>query len=80
MDDTEQHDSKKRKYSHEDARNDADRERKRLPFHAKSITKNDMEEYRIVFARYLKETKDLLIEEISSKEAYARFKSFVHKW
>jgi hypothetical protein len=30
--------------------------------------------------KYLKEKKDIRIEDISSTEAYARFKSFVHKW
>jgi len=75
---------KRRKHSHDDERRrDRDHDTsktKGLPFSAHPITKNDMDTYREVFARYLKEKKDISIDEISSAEAYARFKSFVHKW
>jgi hypothetical protein len=39
-----------------------------------------MDEYRGVFAKYLKDRKGIHIDDVSSTEAYARFKSFVHKW
>ena len=81
--DDERH-HKRRKHSHDDERRggrDHDSsKRKGLPFDARPITKNDLDEYRDVFTRYLKEKKDISIDEISSTEAYARFKSFVHKW
>jgi hypothetical protein len=73
--DEEREHSKKRKYSHE-----GEKEGKRLPFNARTLTKNYMEEFKGVFTRYLKEKKDIHIDDISSTEAYARFKSFVHKW
>jgi hypothetical protein len=44
------------------------------------LTKEDMDEYRGVFAKYLRDRKDIHIDDVSSTEAYARFKSFVHKW
>ena len=76
--------AKRRKHSHEDERRrDRDHEsskRKALPFNAHPITKNELDEYKAVFARYLKEKKDISMDEISSTETYARFKSFVHKW
>lgn len=75
---------KRRKHSHDDDRHrgrDHDSSRKKgLPFDAHPITKNDMDEYRGVFKRYLMEKKDISVDEISSTEAYARFKSFLHKW
>jgi hypothetical protein len=72
------HHSKRRKHSHGER---DDRERgKGLPFHARELTKEDMDEYRGVFAKYLKDRKDIHIDDVSSTEAYARFKSFVHKW
>jgi len=76
--DDDHHHSKRRKHSHgeEGERRHSDK----LPFGARSITKDDMEEYRSVFKRYLKERKDIHIDDLSSSEAYARFKSFVHKW
>jgi hypothetical protein len=81
--DDERH-AKRRKHSHEDERRrDRDHEpskRKALPLNARPITKNDLDEYRPVFARYLKEKKNISMDEISSTETYARFKSFVHKW
>jgi hypothetical protein len=76
--------TKRRKHSHgekEGYRERRSRERgKELPFHARVLTKEDMEEYRGVFAKYLKDKKGIHIDDISSTEAYARFKSFVHKW
>jgi hypothetical protein len=75
-DDDDYHRSKRRKSSHE--RNDT--KGKKLPFDARVLTKDDMDEFRSVFAKYLLDRKDIRIDEIASTEAYARFKSFVHKW
>jgi hypothetical protein len=54
--------------------------RKDLPFNAPVLTKHDYEKYRPVFTIYLTEKKKLKICDIPSSEAYARFKSFLHKW
>lgn len=81
--DDERH-HKRRKHSHEDdrprERHHESSRRKALPFDAKPISKNDMDEYREVFARYLRDKKDIAIDEIPSTEAYGRFKAFIHKW
>ena len=81
--DNERH-HKRRKYDDEDdrprERHHESSGRKGLPFDAKPITKNDMDECREAFARYLRDKKDIAIDEISSTEAYGRFKSFVYKW
>jgi hypothetical protein len=74
------HRSKRRKHGNADERS-MERERgKGLPFETQPLTKDDMEKYRAVFTKYLKDKKDIDINDISSTEAYARFKSFVHKW
>ena len=70
---------KRRKHSHGEGSVERRRDDK-LPFNARLLTKDDMDEFRGVFTKYLKEKKDIRIGEISSTEAYARFKSFVHKW
>ena len=67
--------AKRRKHSHREERREEN-----LPFNARMLTKDDMDEFRGVFGKYLQEKKDICIDEISSTEAYARFKSFVHKW
>jgi hypothetical protein len=77
--DEEGHGEKRRKHSHSEEYSDEKRS-ERLPYNAKPLTKHDMDEYKEIFAEYLLDRKDIKIEEISSKEAYARFKSFVHKW
>ena len=75
-DDDDYHRSKRRKSSHErDTMKDG-----KLPFNARVLTKDDMDGFRGVFAKYLWDRKEIRIDEISSTEAYARFKSFVHKW
>ena len=71
------HREKRRKHSHSDHRSE---KTDRLPYDARPITKDDMESYSEVFARYLYDRKGIEIKDISSIEAYARFKSFVHKW
>lgn len=74
------HKLKRRKHDNVDER-PVQRERGReLPFAAGPLTKDDMDKYRAVFTKYLKDKKDIHIDDISSTEAYARFKSFVHKW
>ena len=75
----EDHRSKRRKHSHGEGSVDRRRDEK-LPFNARLLTKDDMDEFRVVFTKYLKEKKDIRIDDISSTEAYARFKSFMHKW
>lgn len=75
----EDHRSKRRKHSHGERSVERRRDEK-LPFNARLLSKDDMDEFQGVFAKYLKEKKDIRIEDISSTEAYARFKSFVHKW
>jgi hypothetical protein len=75
----EDHRSKRRKHSHSEGSVERTKDEK-LPFDARLLTKDDMDEFRGVFTKYLKEKKDIRIDEISSTEAYARFKSFVHKW
>jgi hypothetical protein len=77
-DDGGHHRSKKRKHSHEDDR--GVKRDDRLPFNARALSKDDMDKFGNVFARYLKDKKDINIDEISSSEAYGRFKSFVRKW
>jgi hypothetical protein len=67
--------AKRRKHSHGGERREG-----KLPFNTRTLTKDDMDEFRGVFGKYLEEKKDIRIDEISSTEAYARFKSFVHKW
>jgi len=74
----DEHRSKRRKSSHE--RDGRSGERVTLPFDARVLMKEDMDEFREVFATYLKDKKNIRMDEISSTEAYARFKSFVHKW
>ena len=67
---------KRRKHSH-----GSGKERTaELPFNATMLRKDDYERYRVVFGVYMKERKDIRVGEISSTEAYARFKSFMHKW
>lgn len=73
------HQSKRRKHSHEDERGRKRRDDD-LPFNARTLSKDDMDKFHGVFAKYLKDKKDINIDEISSSEAYGRFKSFVHKW
>ena len=76
--DDERHHHRRKKRKHCDGK---DVERKgKLPFDARLLTKDDMDEFRGIFTKYLKEKKDIRIDNISSTEAYARFKSFVHKW
>jgi hypothetical protein len=75
----EDHRSKRRKHSHGERSAERRRDEK-LPFNARLLSKDDMDEFHGVFVKYLKEKKDIRIEDISSTEAYARFKSFVHKW
>jgi hypothetical protein len=70
-DESGEHKSRKRKHSHDG---------QEMPYGAKTLNKDDFEAYKDVFRRYLKEKKDLRIDDIPSSEAYARFKSFVHKW
>jgi hypothetical protein len=75
------HSSKRRKHSHDEKDVERKKERgKELPFQARKLTKEDMEDYRGVFAKYLRDKKGIRIDDVSSTEAYARFKSFVHKW
>lgn len=66
---------KRRKYSHGE-----EKERRKLPYGARELTKEDYEGYKEVFRRYLKDKKDIRLGDIGSSEAYARFKSFMHKW
>ena len=74
------HKLKRRKHDNGDER-PVERERGReLPFDARLLTKDDMDKYRAAFTKYLKDKKDIHIDDISSTEAYARFKSFVYKW
>jgi hypothetical protein len=74
------HRSKRRKHHNRDERS-VERERgKGLPVDTQPLTKDDMERYRAVFSKYLMDKKDIHIDDISTTEAYARFKSFVHKW
>jgi len=73
------HRSKRRKHSHEADRQEERRDEE-LPFNARRLTKDDMDKFQRVFANYLKDKKDINIDDISSSEAYGRFKSFVHKW
>jgi hypothetical protein len=70
---------KRRKHSHREDRS-LERRPEKLPYNARPLTKDDMSGFREVFAKYLRERKDINIDDISSAEAYARFKSFVHKW
>lgn len=79
-DDEREHRSKRRKHRDGDERSVERNRRRELPFHARPLTKDDMDNYRAVFAKYLKDKKDIYIDEISSTEAYGRFKSFLHKW
>lgn len=82
------HRVKRRKHSHERSRSpgrrhrDSGREgaRRSLPFDAPELKKDDLDAYRDIFAKYLHDKKDITIETLSSNEAYARFKSFIHKW
>jgi len=69
-------DTSKRHHSHVEA----GRKRGRSPHRGPHLTKEDFDDYKEVFARYLKEKKNIRIEDLSSTETYARFKSFVHKW
>jgi len=78
-DDDGHHGSKRRKHSHESDRGVKRRESKLL-FNAQRLNKDDMDKFQGVFAKYLKDKKDINIDEISSSEAYGRFKAFVHKW
>ena len=71
--------SKKRKHVQDEGSAERRRDGK-LPFNAQELTKDDKDEFRGVFTKYLKERKDIRIDKISSTEAYARFKAFVHKW
>ena len=73
------HRSKKRKHSHESEVQDKRRGDK-LPFGARTLSKDNMDNFRGVFAKYLKDKKDIDMDKISSSEAYGRFKSFVNKW
>ena len=82
------HRAKRRKHSHERPqsperkRREGGRERtkRELPFDAPELKKDDMPAYRAVFAKYLHDKKDITLETLSPNEAYARFKSFIHKW
>ena len=78
--DSGHHHSKRRKHSHENPEEKDQAKGTELPFHALPLTKDDMDVYRVVFTKYLRDKKDIHIDDISSTEAYARFKSFVHKW
>ena len=78
LEDHERHHHRPKKRRHSYGK-DVERKRK-LPFDAHELTKDDMDEFRRVFTLYLKEKKDIHIDEISSTETYARFKSFVRKW
>jgi len=72
------HRPKKRKHSQEGNRG-AKRD-DRLPFNARALSKDDMDRFGDSFAKYLKDEKDIDIDEIPSSEAYGRFKAFAHKW
>jgi len=79
------HESKRRKHSHGEEGRSREHERdgkesRGLPHGARELRKDDMEGYRRVFAKYLRDKKDIHIDDISATEAYGRFKSFIHKW
>jgi len=71
---------KRRKLKHEESRSGSASERRPQRVVEQKLTKDDLDEYRDVFAKYLMEQKDIHIDEIPSREVYARFKSFVYKW
>ncbi|KAI9661058.1 MAG: hypothetical protein M1821_009385 [Bathelium mastoideum] len=80
-----EHRSKRRRTSGSQSRstdthNDALKRTTRLPFNATELSKADFDEYRSMFASYLKLQKQLDINDISREEAKGRWKSFVKKW
>jgi len=74
------HRTKRKKHSHGCEHSRERSEKRHLPFGAQELKKDDMESYRGPFKKYLFDRKEIKLEELSSTEAYARFKSFVHKW
>jgi len=71
----EERKAKRQKHSHDEHHG-----KRQLPHGARKLSKDDFEGYKGVFRRYLRDKKDIRMEDIPSSEAYARFKSFVHKW
>lgn len=51
-----------------------------LPFHAPSLSKDQLEGYKPLFTSYLDIQKQLDIEDLNAKEMRGRWKSFVRKW
>jgi len=74
------HRTKRRKHSRDSERSGERSEKRHLPFGAEELKNDDMESYRGPFEKYLLDRKQIKLEDLSSTEAYARFKSFVHKW
>ena len=74
------HRTKRKKHNHDPEPSGERSGKTGLPFGAQELKKNDMKSYRGPFEKYLLERKEIKLDGLSSTEAYARFKSFVHKW
>jgi len=45
-----------------------------------SLDKRDFGQYKALFASYLDIQKELDIDQLSEREVYGRWKSFIYKW
>lgn len=51
-----------------------------LPFHARELSRRDLETYEPMFAMYLDIQKGHYIEDMKEDEVKGRWKSFIQKW
>ncbi|EME41777.1 hypothetical protein DOTSEDRAFT_81981 [Dothistroma septosporum NZE10] len=65
------------RHLHRSSRDDA---KPVLPLRARSLQKNDFEQYKPLLAEYLDVQKKLNIDELEEREARGRWKSFLGKW